>query len=361
VPRRVLYLLSLLSACRPGPDAAVWTEKMGFEWEKFNHRLSFLELLADGDAARAGVIGGASTTGIVPELPDSCEASACAEIPMTDTAAVALGWARSESEQLVFATAGAELVADAAGVSDQIRIPLPRRATGRATVLMQGLWVDGNVDVGQGCYDPSAGWLLRHLHWSLDDTRLSSDGLSVVTTFEAAFEAGLSFEPTRACMDEVVPGARAHMGVRVLAVAGETRMETVDVTHGLAYAYTGNLLDPGDQAPPDLADRPLPLDLERPMAGFASVDFRFQAGDEDGRGAYLRSLSIGLDTDQGWASGHATSYSPLTQLSSFSYAFEGRISAVELSEAPERSKTVVSLSAAFDEQGRPVVTAISLY
>ena len=88
-------LLPLLASCTAEPVEVRWLESAGYRWSAFNHRLSFLSLMLDGDVARLGVVGGASSTGWVPDLPAGCDETTCDEYPFYDSTEVDLTWART--------------------------------------------------------------------------------------------------------------------------------------------------------------------------------------------------------------------------------------------------------------------------
>ena len=132
------------------------------------------------------------------------------------------------------------------------------------------------------------------------------------------------------------------------------------VSHSLAYEAGNTPLSPTEQLEPDLAQRALETSLEDALVGFGAMDFGFHQTEADGRGAYLRSWSLGASPVEGWASGHATNYSPGTQLSGFDYTFEGRVEVFAVGAPVERGVVSASLPAELDEEGLPVVSELGL-
>ena len=61
-------LLVLCSACAPAQDAT-WLQGAWFNWEAFNHRLSYLDYSVADDRVITGVVGGTSTSGVVGSDP----------------------------------------------------------------------------------------------------------------------------------------------------------------------------------------------------------------------------------------------------------------------------------------------------
>ena len=81
-----------------------------------------------------------------------------------------------------------------------------------------------------------------------------------------------------------------------------------------------------------------------------------QGEDEDQRGAYLRSLAFDIDIDAGAVYGHATNYSPGSQLSGFDYTFNGEIVSVPVRGTFESGLLELQLEAAVDDNKVPVLT-----
>jgi len=345
----------MLSGCLQDEVAATWLEGFGYAWQGFNHRVSYLHFGADEAGLDAGVVGGASSTGWAPELAEGCDEELCKELQFTDESEAALAWARISSDALAAGVAEATVIATAAGAESTISVPLQGRARGDAIAIIQALTLDTDHALagGEGCFQPSLGWHPRRIAASLDEATLADDGERLEVTLWAAFEAGLSFEEYRACQDAVIDEAQVLITLRVLGLVSEQPQAELELSHEAEYAFSGNQYDPEEQPEPDLADRPLELAWPEAIAGWSSLDFRFHQQDDELRGAYLRSVSVGLDQDQGWASGHATNYSPGTQLSGFDYSFEGRISAMEAPGAVERGSVTLAVEAELDDEHRP--------
>jgi hypothetical protein len=355
--RQPLSLLALLAVgCAPEAEIT-WLERFGFAWTGFNHRVSYLHFGVDDAGVDAAVIGGASSTYYSPELPEGCDEETCSELPFSDSSEVTIGWGRSTT-RLASGVAEASLVVTPAGDELEIEIPLHRKGRGEAAVMLQSFELDTDHELAGGpdCYLPSLGWHPRRIALELGEPRLREDGGAVVVTVSGWFEAGYSFEEYRACQDEVVVEAQVLMTVRVLALVSPGDVDRHTVEHGVHYAFSGNPYDPGEQPDPDLAERPLALPWEQAIAGWSALDFRFHEDDADLRGAYIRSLSVGLDLDDGWASGHATNYSPLTQLSDFSYRFTGEVTALEADGATSNGQVhFEDLGAELSEDNRPEI------
>ncbi len=357
----------VLAAGCSAPAEATWPTGFGYGWSGFNHRLSFAHFGLDGDEAVVGVVGGTSTTGVEPVLPDGCDADTCDEFPVRDQAEVHVAWARVASKRVGFGRGVAAIVADADGETTRLVVPLERRARGEASAWITGLTVDTDhaPEGGEACYDPALGWHVRRLGVALEDVTLAADGRSVEVSVRASFEAGNSLESERECVDAIVPEARVPIAVEVLVIAGDLARHEDEVAHGASYASgcegsTGFCLNPDPQPDPDLADRPLDPALRGLAAGWSAFAFTFHDDDPDGRGAYLRTLSLGLDTEAGWASGHATNYSPFTQLSGFDYAFAGTVVGVALDDAPRTGEARDTIPAELDAQGRPTLFRLPL-
>lgn len=356
--RFLLPLLPLLAAGCFGEDVEIsWLRDLGFGWTGFNHRVSYLHFEVADDGLDMAVIGGASSTSYVPELPSGCDEETCSELPFIDTSSVTIGWGRTTTN-LATGSTTATVVATPAGGETTVEIPLVGRGKGQAAVLLQALTVDTDYELsgGDDCYVPMLGWHPRRLAVSLEDPELSDDRRSVTVGLRAIFEAGYSFEEYRACQDEVVDRARVPITVQVLAVATPNGLEHHDLAHQQYYEFSGNQFDPEEQPDPDLAERPLALSWDDAIAGWSAIDFHLHEDDPDLRGAYLRSLSVGLNVDQGWASGHATNYSPGTQLSDFSYRFEGEVTALEADSPVEWGQASFDeIEAELDDDARPVI------
>jgi hypothetical protein len=354
--RTLLALLpSLLLGCAPETEIS-WLRGFGYGWTGFNHRVSYLHWELANDGLDMAIIGGASSTAYVPPLPEGCDEELCSELPFEDTSTVDFSWARATTRQAV-GVAEATVVANPGGAQTQLEIPLSTRGKGEAAVMLQALVVDTDHELAGGpdCFIPMLGWHPRRLALALVDPQLSPDGHSVTVTLEGHFESGLSFEEYRACQDEVIDEAQVPITARVLAIAS-SEGERHTISHGQYYPFSGNQFSPEEQPDPDSSERPLSLGWDQAIAGWSALDFRFHQDDTELRGAYLRTLSVHLDEEQGWASGHATNYSPGTQLSDFEYHFEGEVTALPADGEIERgSARFEQLEAELDDDARPVV------
>ena len=356
--RPLTLLLPLLATGCLGDDHEItWLEGFGFAWTGFNHRVSYLHFEADEAGLEMAVIGGASSTSYVPDLPAGCDEETCSELPFEDTTTVSIGWGHSTT-RLAVGSADVTVIATPSGAETTLEIPLEGRGRGQAAVMLQAFTLDTDYELagGAGCYIPMLGWHPRHIALSLVDPQLSDDGSAVTVTVQGSFEAGLSFEEYRACQDEVVTEAQVPITARVMAVATPDGLERHSVAHQQSYEFSGNQFDPEEQPDPELTDRPLALSWDQAIAGWSSLDFHFHEDDADLRGAYLRSLAVGLDAEQGWASGHATNYSPGTQLSDFGYRFEGEVTAVQADgEVEWGTASFHEIEAELDDDARPVL------
>jgi hypothetical protein len=354
--RTLLPLLPvLLLGCAPESEIR-WLRGFGFGWTGFNHRVSYLHWDLADDGLDMAIIGGASSTAYVPDLPDGCDEDLCSELPFEDTSTVDFSWGMTTTRMAV-GVAEATVLATPSGGQTSLEIPLNAKGKGQAAVMLQALIVDTDHELADGpdCFIPMLGWHPRRLALALVDPQLSDDGQSITVTLEGSFESGLSFEEYRACQDEVIDEAQVPITARVLAIASDEG-EHHTVSHGQYYAFSGNQFDPEDQPDPDPGERPLPLSWDQAIAGWSALDFRFHEDDPDLRGAYLRTLSVGLDEEQGWASGHATNFSPGTQLSDFEYSFEGEVTAVPADgELELGSASFDELEAELDDDARPVI------
>lgn len=352
-----LLLPLLASGCFQADAEISWLERFGFSWTGFNHRVSYLHWDLAHDGLDMAIIGGASSTNYVPELPDGCDPEACDELPFDDTSAVNFGWG-STTTAMAVGSLDATVVATPAGAEEILEIPLNRKGKGEVVVILQALTIDTDhtLSGGDSCYIPSLGWHPRRVAVALADATLSDDGQSVQVSLQGAFEAGLSFEDYRACQDEVIDQLQVPISVRALAIASPDGADRVQVDHGLYYEFSGNQFDPEEQPDPELADRTITLSWDETIAGWSALDLRFHEEDEDLRGAYLRSMSLDLGVEEGWASGHANNYSPGTQLSDFSYAFTGEVSAVPAdAEITRGQASFDELEAELDDDARPVI------
>ena len=331
-----LAVLVLTTACTSS-ESVQWVEGMGFTWELFNHRLSYLEYQVDSDDVSVVVVGGTSTTldatGAPPDLPAECDpdetagALPCDEFPFNDVANVFVTTGQTEGRRIASGLGEVTVLADADGESTSIDITMSRAPKGDVIAIVRGLTIDTDAPLsgGTACYDPAYGWHPRRIAVLLGEPVVSGDVVTVPV--EMAFEAGESLEDERLCIDAVNDQARVDMTVQVQVISAGTDAVYTDVSQQQAFAFSGNSLEPGEQPAPDLAERTVDIDFAGPV-GWSEVDFRFHVDDPEDRGAYLRSLSFDLFADLGAASGDATNASPGTQLSAFDYTFDGRIASL---------------------------------
>jgi hypothetical protein len=97
-----------------------------------------------------------------------------------------------------------------------------------------------------------------------------------------------------------------------------------------------------------------------PLLGWSQFDFRFHVDDPDDRGAYLRTVSVDADLATTTASGHATNYSPGSQLSGFDYAFSGTVRGMEVDGEVERGLVVETVPVDLREDGTPEIHQLPL-
>ncbi len=352
--------LSLLVGCSSPESSGTWMESSSYGWDFFNHRLSHLQLGVDDSEAVISVIGGTSTTNVFTPLDDGCEPESCDEFPAFDNAIVEVGWASTTSDKAVF---GAESVAfdiDRAGGTASVTVPLEEKGKGTPTAIIRGYTFDTQRPLSGGiaCYRPENGWHPRRIAIELGEPALSDDGRSVTLDVTGLFEAGPTEDPERACIDEVYEQAVIGLEVDVFVVVTKEASETLPVAHELAYAFSGDRFEPGEQPPPDFSERALGTGLVDPLVGWSAFDFSFNQ--ERSRGAYLRTFELRADPEDDVGSGHATNFSPGTQLAAFDYAFTGRIEAVETGSEIERGTVSETIEVALDAAGRPVVERFPL-
>jgi hypothetical protein len=336
-------------------------ESSSFAWDFFNHRLSHLQLGVDDSDAVVSVIGGTSTTNVFVPLDDGCDPSTCDEFPAFDNAIVSVGWASTTSKRAVF---GAQTVAfdvDRDGATASVTVPLEEKGKGTPVAILRGYTFDTQrpLSGGTACYRPENGWHPRRMSIALGEPVLSDDRRSVTVDVTGVFEAGPTLDPERMCIDAVYEQAVVGLEVDVFVVVTKQDAETIEVGHDLAYAFSGDRFEPGEQPPPDLADRALGTSLSDPLVGWSAFDFRFNQQGET-RGAYLRTFELLASPLDDVASGHATNFSPGTQLAAFDYAFTGRVEAVETGSEIERGTVDQTIEVALDDEGRPVVERFPL-
>lgn len=346
--------LVLLVGCGGPRDPIVWMEGGSYEWVHFNHRLSHLELRVDDREVRASIVGGTSTTGVDASLPAECDPAACEELPFIDEALVSVDWARADDPDAVAAAGTVELTADADGESAELSLNLPKGSGDEATAVIRGIrWSSSHpLDGGPSCYDPAFGWLPTTLEVALGEPKV--DGERVVVEVTAKFTAGYTLEEFRACVDEVIARARAALEVDVLVVSGGGATDRVEVTGSASWSLGGGALNPEPQILPD--PQKVKLDLEDPLVGWSRLAWTFHEGDPDGRGAYLRRLEWGASPTE--ARGAATNYSPITQLSGFTYGFEGTVVGHEVGGTLTRKRVSTTIPVVLQDDRAPEVHVI---
>jgi hypothetical protein len=347
----------LLLGCAGDPVSVTVLEGFGYRWNLFNHRVSFVEGLLDDTSAQIAVVGGTSTTGVEPELADTCDADSCAEFPFEDASAVTTRWGRLTAPGIGAGVADVTFDVGAAGATTTVDVPVdsPDEAV---TAVLRGLVVDTTAPQ-ESCYNPAYGWHPRRIAVSLGAPVAGDGVVSVPVT--ATFAAGASLEEERACIDAVYADAVVQMTVRVAVVTGKVTATEQSLDQSMAYTY-GTSTSPGEQPDPDPATRPLSGDPAAAVYAWKALDFQFHVDDPDDRGAYLRSIVFAADADAGTASGHATNYSPGTQLSAFDYAFTGTVVALGAPDATVERGVLEAeeLDAELDASEAPVVTTLAL-
>ena len=340
-PLPALLLTASLLGCKDKADDSggalveqTWMEGYRYHWVAANHRLSFLRAGVEGDEATVALVGGTSTSGVGGSI--SCDLT-CQEFTFLDTSDVTVHWARYTGSDAAFGVGTVELLANATPQSTTVDIPVPAGASGEVTAFITGLRVNTNAPLsgGDACYIPAYGWHPKHIQAEISDASLGSSGDVVTATVELAFEAGLSLEEVRECVDAVKDQAQVEMGVDVLVVVAGGAQASQDVAFTEEWGWRDDNGDLIPQDDPDYASRPLSLGLDNPIAGFSALDYRFHELEGMDRGAYIRDLEWRVDVEAGVASAHALNWS-LTQLSGFDYQFTGRVVGVDVAGSIER-------------------------
>lgn len=353
----------LLMGCSRTTEAS-WLEGFGFSWQNANHRLSHLSVQLGDDTAQIAVIGGASTTGVAFDDSGTCLSTTCSEFDfVTDDADVEVSWVRASSDRARFASGALTLEVGADGASGEIELPLIGRARGEAVAFLSGVTLDTGDSLPEAaaaisCYDPRHGWHVRELGVSLGVATLADDRRSVRVPVQAAFRAGASGERVRACSDAVYDLAVVPITVSVAVVVGDGAQHEHEVRTAKTYPFNGNPFNPPEQPPPGEDEIAAAFVAPGSLAGWTALSWRFYP-DEAEKGAYLRTWRFALDRQASTAVGHATNYSPVTQLDGFDYRFEGRIVEFEVEAALSRGSASGSLPAALDEAGEPVISTLS--
>jgi hypothetical protein len=352
-------IVVLLAACSGGkgelePQHAAFLEGFRFGWERFNHRLSHLQVEPGDDHADVAVIGGTSTTSVVPDpLPAECDPEGCQEFPVSDEADVEVRWAVADTTAVALVPATVELLVGASGGSQTVEVQLPEGAEGVGSALITGLSLstDEALTLGEACYRPFYGWHPRDLRVALGEVTVGEGTASLEVS--GAFAAGNSLEAERECVDEVNEAAQVSMTVSlVVAVGPDLAARDADVHVEQSYVFSGNVGDPEPQDDPAAQD--VDLGGADAVLGFSTIDFRFHVDDAESRGAYLRTLGWWVASD-GTANAVATNFSPFTQLSAFDYAFDGVARAIPTGGTVTRGTATALLPAELDGSAQPVV------
>lgn len=352
---RSLLWLGLVAGCSE-PASFELASGFGYRWVGFNHRLAHASF-GVGEGAQVAVIGGASTTGVVPDLGDGCEAATCKEFPFLDDADVFVEADAVTARGVVAGHATVDLEAGADGATGEVTIPFDRVPDGGVEAWIAGFSLDTRHGVSgeESCYDPAFGWMPTEIGVTVGAPVVGDAGITVPVS--VSFGAGESLEEVRACIDAVNDRAVVDFVVEVGAAAGQFTSTRTAVAHGLTYDYGAGPMSPAPQPAPDPASRPLDV-AEGAALGWSAIHYAFHVDDPENRGAYLRSWSFSATAAGGGsASGHADNYSPATQISGFDYAFAGEVVAL----VPERgevvrSRATATLPAALDAQGVPILT-----
>jgi len=354
-------VLTMASTACQSEETAAWMQGAGYRWNALNHRLSFLQFDVTTTEVTMGVIGGTSTTGMVTILPDDCDFSDCQELPVKDTSTAWVQWGRVTSRKARFGHATATFDVSQQSATESVTVMFDKAVGDHVTVLLTGLTWDTNAPLigGPSCYDPFNGWHPREMTVGVDNTTVAADGMSVTVDVVGVFEAGESLETIRQCIDAVNEQAQVHLKVALLAVAGKGVPERQSVSHGAAYGY-GSKSSPEPQDDPDWTTRPLELPIEGHVLGWTALSYQFHAEDADQRGAYLRSLAFNADPLLDSAYGHATNYSPGSQLSDFDYSFDGEAVAVPVAGEYEGGRLELQLEAVVDDDKSPVLISTEI-
>jgi hypothetical protein len=354
---RAMVLAPLLVGCG-AKEEIVWLEGSRYGWRDFNHRLAHWETRLEPDSVSVAVVGGTSTTNRETVLPEGCDPKTCTEYPQSDEANVLVRWARAETSHWHAVRTNTTIVAGTDGAATTVSVALPKK--GRSVfALIEGFAVDGGEPLtgGDACYTPENGWMPTELGITLANVSLSNDGMKASVDVRVIGRAGKTLEDVRECVDEVVDQAQFRFEVDVLFVEGTAEESPVYIVENAEYAYEyGTVPDPQPEPKP----YDLQQDLDRFLTGWSRVYWQFDRKDPDTRGAYLRTLGFEIVADDSSATGIASNYSPITQLSGFDYLFEGTVQLVELGTDVTRGTIEETIPADLDADGNAIVTTFPL-
>jgi hypothetical protein len=349
-----MMVLLLLAGCpSPGEEVEVtYLNGFHFEWDLFNHRLSHMTVVPDGDEVALAVVGGASTTSRLPDLAEGCERATCAEFPFSDDVDVEASWTRVRTTRPA-GSATAEVLASSSGETAQVTVDLSEGDAGEVFALIAGLSIDTDHphDGVPGCYLPSLGWHPKAIEVEVTDVEVNPAGDRADVTVSARFVAGNSMEDERECIDAVNEGARVPFAVSVVVLSAEEGVKQHTFERSEAWEL-GEPLAPTEQIPGQPEDVGIPE--AHNVVGWRSLKWAYNLDDTDERGAYIRSLGFHADST-GSSTGYATNYSPGTQLTGFSYAFEGVVSSGQVEGETRSFSMAERLVVEVDESYVPVV------
>lgn len=369
-PWIVLPLLGAACSAEPVETEARWLRSFGYSWNLFNHRLSLLHLHPRAGGAEVAVIGGASTTQHVYDEDGTCISETCTELPAFDASTVLVeAWsaAASDLDGVLLLEQTVRLVADAGGASASAAVALPAPVPDGATAVafLGGFTVDTGLGLpaeaaARSCYDPRHGWHPRRMAIQVDEARV--DDVEAAATVRATFVAGPSGEDRRTCTDAVVADAQVAVEVDVVWVIAEGDVEAHTTASGADWALGESQFNPDPQPVP--ADGVTALERAFPdgAMGWTGFDLRFNErgpAAEEGLGAYLRSVGFVVEADDSAFWGHATSYSPITQLEGFGYDLEATLVEIDVDLGAARlAAGSAELPAALDAGFEPVFTTL---
>lgn len=369
-PWIVLPLLGAACSAEPVATEARWLRSFGYSWNLFNHRLSLLHLHPRPDGAQVAVIGGASTTQHVYDDDGTCISETCTELPAFDASTVLVeAWSASAStlDGVFLLEQTVQLLADAEGVFATAAVPLPASLPDGATAVafLGGFTVDTGVALpgeaaARSCYDPRHGWHPRRIAIQVDEARV--DEVEATATVRATFVAGPSGEERRTCTDAVVDDAQVAVEVDVVWVIAEGDAQAHTTTSGADWELGASQFDPDPQPVPPDGITALERSFPDGAMGWTGFDLRLNErgpAAEAGLGAYLRSVGLVVEADDSAFWGHATSYSPLTQLEGFGYDLEATLVEMDVDLGATRvAAGSTELPAALDEAFEPVFTTL---